>query len=82
MGTIDVKIFKDKIVTFAKNLVTVKDILFLSIGFALAIFVCWNIYNWRMNEATFQGNIVYKSKVYSIIWDATKTKSPGKEVAK
>ncbi len=75
-----VKGLKERALEFIKNSVKVRDVFFLSIGFALAVFMCWNIYNWRMDEATFQGNIVYKSKVYSIIWDATKVQQ--KEVNK
>lgn len=56
------EVVKEKI----KNLVTVKDILMIAIGFFIAIVICFHIYNWRMWEATEQGSFIFQKKVYEV----------------
>lgn len=52
--------FKDK---FA-NLVTVRDIFFFTLGVAVAFYLAFHIYLWRMGEAKRVGAIVFENSPY------------------
>ena len=59
--------WKEIIKSRLKNLITVKDILMIAIGFFLATVICFHVYNWRMWESTTQGSFIYDKKVYEVI---------------
>lgn len=57
------KIF-DRVRSRVSNLVTVRDIFFFSLGIAVAFYVAFHIYQWRMGEAKRVGAIVFENIPY------------------
>lgn len=61
-----IKDWKETIKTKIRNLITVKDILMVAIGFFIATAICFHVYNWRIGEATTQGSFIFQKNVYDI----------------